>query len=207
VLYDPGAFAPLTEEPWDEARVRDRIAAIVADADAVFDSDELWPAHEWDGYKAPLPLKNLYVGAAGVVWALDDLRRRGLAETTLDLSAIATTALERWRAEPDFIEGEAVPEPAAAGLLTGEVGILLAACTLGHRLEDDLRSLIRANLANEADDLMWGTPGRWSPRSRWAGTSWRVNRPTPSRRAATPTACGRSGSGARAFGASAPCTD
>jgi hypothetical protein len=159
VLYDPGAFAPLTEEPWDEARVRDTIAAIVADADAAFDSDELWPAHEWDGYKAPLPLKNLYVGAAGVVWALDDLRRRGLAETTLDLSAIATTALERWRAEPDFIEGEVVPEPAAAGLLTGEVGILLAACALGHRLEDDLRSLIRANLANEADDLMWGTPG------------------------------------------------
>ena len=129
MLYDQGAFEPLTDEPWDEARVRDGIAAIVADADAAFDPDELWPAHEWDGYKAPLPLKNLYLGAAGVVWALDDLRRRGLAETTLDLSAVATTALERWRAEPDFMEAEVLPEPPESALLPGETGILLVACT------------------------------------------------------------------------------
>ncbi len=159
MLYEPSAFEPLTDEPWDEARVRDRIAAIVADADAAFDPDELWPAHEWDGYKAPLPLKNLYLGAAGLVFALDDLRRAGFAETTLDLRAVVQRALERWRAEPDYMEGEIVPEPAAAGLLTGEAGILLVACRLGLGCEDDLRSLIRANLANEAEDLMWGTPG------------------------------------------------
>jgi hypothetical protein len=159
VLYDPAAFEPLTDEPWDEARARDGIAAIVADADAAFDPDALWPAHEWDGWQAALPLKNLYVGAAGVVWALDDLRRRGLAETTLDLSAIAIDALERWRAEPDFMAGEELPEPSESGLLTGEAGILLVACSLGHPLADDLRSRIRANLANEAEDLMWGTPG------------------------------------------------
>ena len=159
MLYDPAAFEPLTDEPWDEARARDGIAAIVADADAAFDPDALWPAHEWDGWQAALPLKNLYVGAAGVVWALDDLRRRGLAETTLDLSAIAIDALERWRAEPDFMAGEELPEPSESGLLTGEAGILLVACSLGHPLADDLRSRIRANLANEAEDLMWGTPG------------------------------------------------
>jgi hypothetical protein len=159
MLYDPSAFEPVTDERWDEARVRDGIAAIVADADAAFDPDELWPAHEWDGYNAALPLKNLYVGAAGVVFALDELRRGGLAETTLDLRAATTRALERWRAEPDYVAGEIVPEPAAAGLLTGEAGILLVGCRLGLALEDDLRSLIRANLANEAEDLMWGTPG------------------------------------------------
>jgi hypothetical protein len=93
VLYDPAAFEPLTDEPWDEARVRDGIAAIVADADDAFDPGRLWPAHEWDGYQAPLPLKNLYVGAAGVIWALDDLRRRGLADTSLDLSALAIDVL------------------------------------------------------------------------------------------------------------------
>jgi hypothetical protein len=159
VLYDPGAFEPLTDEPWDDGHARDGIAAIVADADAAFAPDALWPAHEWDGWQAALPMKNLYVGAAGVIWALDDLRRRGFAETTLDLSAIAIDALERWRSEPDYMEGDAVPEPRAAGLLTGEVGILLVACRLGHPLEDALRSHIRANLANEAEDLMWGTPG------------------------------------------------
>ncbi len=159
MLYAPAAFEPLTDEPWDEARVRDGIAAIVADADAVFDRDALWPAHEWDGYNAALPLKNLYLGAAGVVWALDDLRRRGLAETTLDLPAVALDALERWRAEPDYMAGEVLPEPSESGLLTGETGILLVACSLGHRLGDELRVRIRANLANEAEDLMWGTPG------------------------------------------------
>jgi Lanthionine synthetase C-like protein len=159
VLYDPGAFEPLTDEPWDEARVRDGIAALVADADAAFDPDALWPAHEWDGWQAALPMKNLYVGAAGVIWALDDLRRRGFAETTLDLPAAALRALERWRAEPDYMAGEALPDPPEAALLTGEAGILLVACGLGHPLEDDLRSRIRANLANEAEDLMWGTPG------------------------------------------------
>jgi hypothetical protein len=159
VLYDPAAFEPLTEEPWDEGRVRDGIAAIVADAEAAFDPRALWPAHKWDGWNSPLPMKNLYVGAAGVVWALDDLRRRGLAETTLDLTAIALEAVERWRAEPDYIAGEALPAPPESGLLTGEAGILLVACRLGHPLEDDLRRRIRANLENEADDLMWGTPG------------------------------------------------
>ena len=159
MLYEPAAFEPLTDEPWDEANVRDGIAAIVADVDAAFDPDELWPAHEWDGYNAPLPLKNLYVGAAGVIWALDDLRRRGLAETRLDLPAIALRALERWRAEPDYMAGEVLPEPPECGLLTGETGILLVACRLGHPLDDDLRDRIRANLASEAEDLMWGTPG------------------------------------------------
>jgi hypothetical protein len=159
MLYDPSTFEPLIDEPWDEARARDGIAAIVADADAAFDLDELWPAHEWDGYKAALPLKNLYVGAAGMIFALDDLRSAGLAETALDLPAVVTRALESWRVEPDYVEGEIVPEPAAAGLLTGETGILLVACRLGLDYEDDLRSLIRANLDNEADDLMWGTPG------------------------------------------------
>jgi len=159
VLYDPAAFEPLTDEPWDATRVRDGIAAIVADADVAFDSQGLWPAHEWDGYNAPLPLKNLYVGAGGVVWALDELRRRGLAETSLDLSAVVLETLERWRAEPDYMAGEVLPEPPQSALLTGETGILLVACRLGHPLEDDLRHRIRANLANEAEDLMWGTPG------------------------------------------------
>jgi Lanthionine synthetase C-like protein len=159
VLYDPAAFEPLTDDSWDEARVRDRIAAIVADADAAFDSDTLWPAHEWDGWQAALPMKNLYVGAAGVVFVLDDLLRRGIAETRLDLPAVALRALERWRAEPDYMDGEVTPEGEEAGLLRGETGILLVACRLGHPLEDDLKAHIRANVAGEAEDLMWGTPG------------------------------------------------
>ena len=46
MLYQPEHFEPLTDEPWDEVRVRDAIRAIVADADAAFDPDGLWPEHE-----------------------------------------------------------------------------------------------------------------------------------------------------------------
>src|SRR5437667_5863875 len=89
VLYAAELHQPLTETPWNDRHVRDAIRGIVADADAAYDADTLWPAHEWDGWQAALPLKNLYVGAAGVVWALEVLRRRGLVETALDPAEVA----------------------------------------------------------------------------------------------------------------------
>ena len=161
MLYAAEQFEPLTDEPWDEERVRRAIRATVADADDAYDPDRLWPAHEWDGWQAALPLKNLYVGAAGVVWALDTLRRRGHAESRLDLPAAALRALESWRAEPDFMEGEVRPEPAESSLFCGEVGPLLVAWLLTRepQLADDLLARVRDNVANEAEELMWGAPG------------------------------------------------
>jgi hypothetical protein len=176
VLYEPAQFEPLTDEPWDPARVEDAIAAIVSDADAAFDLDALWPAHDWDGWRAPLPMKNLYVGAAGVIWALDALRRRGHAETSVDLAGAALRTLELERAEPDFMAGETHSHPAA--LLRGETGPLLIACRLAPdpALADDLHALVRANVANPTDDVMWGAPGtllaavamgEWTGEPRW----------------------------------------
>ena len=159
MLFEPGQFEPVTDEPWDSARVEDAIAAIVTDADAAFDPEALWPAHDWDGWRAPLPMKNLYVGAAGVIWALDALRRRGHAETSLDLSGAALRTLELRRAEPGFMAGETHSHPAA--LLRGETGPLLVAFRLVHdsALADELHALVRANVANPTDDVMWGAPG------------------------------------------------
>jgi hypothetical protein len=176
VLYEPSQFEALTDESWDPARVGGAIAGIVADADAAFDSERLWPAHEWDGWQAALPMKNLYVGAAGVIWALDTLRRRGHAETSLDLAAAALRTLELWRAEPDFMAGEKHSQPAA--LLRGETGPLLVAYRLvpDPALADDLHALVRSNVANPTDDVMWGAPGtllaalalaEWTGEPRW----------------------------------------
>jgi hypothetical protein len=158
MLYEPAEFEPLTDEPWDAARVEDAIAAIVADVDAPFDPEALWPAHEWDGWEEPLPLKSLYVGAAGVIWALDELRRRGHAETSIDLAAAAVRTLELKRAAPDLTADEHY-HPAA--LLAGETGPLLVAFRLAPTpaLADDLHALVRANVANATDDVMWGAPG------------------------------------------------
>src|ERR671923_2581920 len=175
VLYGPAQFEPLIDEPWVPARVEDAIAAIVSDAGEAFDPDALWPAHEWDGWEEPLPLKSLYVGAAGVIWALDALRRRGHAETSLDLAAGALRTLELKRAAPDFTADEHY-HPAA--LLCGETGPLLVAfrLTSDPALAEDLHVLVRANVANPTDDVMWGGPGtllaalargEWTGEPRW----------------------------------------
>jgi Lanthionine synthetase C-like protein len=160
VLYRPEAFEPLSPEPWDEARVRAAIGEIVADADAAFDPDALWPAHDWDGWSTPLPLKNLYVGAAGVLWALHALRKRGVAVSRLDLEAAAARTLELRRGRPDLMQGVELPQPADASLLEGESGILavLSLCW-NNTSSDALLALVRANRDNPADELMWGAPG------------------------------------------------
>jgi len=126
-------------------------------------------------WQEPLPLKNLYVGAAGVIWALDGLRRRGHTETSLDLAAAALRTLELERAEPDSTADEHY-HPAA--LLCGETGPLLVACRLAPNpvLADDLHALVRANETNPTDDVMWGAPGtllaalalrEWTGEPRW----------------------------------------
>ena len=180
MLYEPEAFEPLTDTPWNENRVREAIRGIVADADAVFDPDGLWPAHEWDAYEATPPLKNMYVGASGVIWALDSLRRRGYAEMKLDLAAAALRTLEAWREVPDFAQWpEDLPSRAQSGLLTGESGPLIVAWRLAPSAElaDALLARVRENVDNEAVEIMWGAPGTmlaaramldWTGEERWA---------------------------------------
>src|SRR5581483_11103890 len=158
MLHEPSRFEPLSDEPWDERRVGTAIAAVVADADAAFDPTSLWPADEWDAYREGQPLKALYSGAAGVVWALDALRRGGHAETTLDLAAIALQALELERADPEARDDE---HWTPGSLLDGETGPLLVAfrLTADPALADELHDLVRANAGNPTDDISWGAPG------------------------------------------------
>lgn len=190
MLYDAEYFEPLTDEPWDDGRVRDAIAAIVADTDTAFDSDTLWPAYVWDEYREGEPLKALYSGAAGVVWALDTLRRNGYAETTLDLGAAALRALELERTAPAAREDE---HHTPASLLDGETGPLLIACRLtgASVLADDLHALVLGNVDNPTDDISWGAPGtllaalamhestgedRWLDAARASASAFRARR-------------------------------
>ena len=179
MLYRPEAFEPLTDEAWDEGRTRERIRALVADADQAFRGPRLfWRAHEWDRWHGTSPMKNLYVGSAGVLWALDALRRRGYAETSLDLADLAVRNLELFRERPDFMKGMKLPEPRESSLLEGESGILLVAWRLAPSTElaDDLHQRVRANVGNPAEEVMWGAPGtllaaqamlEWTGEERW----------------------------------------
>jgi hypothetical protein len=178
MLYRPDAFEPLTDEPWNEDRARDGIRAIVADAEDAFDPDTLWPAHEWDAWGSTPPLKTLYVGAAGVIWALDTLRRRGYADVRTDLARAAERALELWRDAPDLGSDPTVPTPAEPSLLIGEGGLLTVLWRLSPSadLADRLHVRVRENKDNEADEIMWGAPGtmlaaramhEWTGEERW----------------------------------------
>jgi lantibiotic modifying enzyme len=162
VLYRTDAFEQLIAEPWDERRARDGIREIVRDTDEGLRGPKLlWRAHDWDSWHATSPMKNLYVGASGVIWALDALRARGHAETRLDLADLALRTLELNRQRPDLIKGMQLPTPPESGLFMGETGILLVAWRLApsRDLEDALLRRVRANVENEAEELMWGTPG------------------------------------------------
>ena len=151
MLYTPANYEPLTEEPWDELRVCDRVAALVAETDATFDPEAFWePVEDWDsgGGTAPLPLTTLYRGAAGVAWALDILRRRGLAESSLDPAGIARRSYEVWRANPAPERLES-PVRTHAALMDGDSGILLVAWLLEPA--DDLADLLYARVRENAD--------------------------------------------------------
>jgi hypothetical protein len=163
VLYSPEEFEPLTDEPWDDERVRAAIRAIVGDAEAAFDPDGLWPAtNEWDAWGSTPPLKDLYCGAAGVIWALDALGSGGHAENGIDLVAAIERTLALEREEPDLSRADIeLPAERASSLLCGEAGLLFVACRLDPRPEwsDRLLTRVRENVANEFEELLWGSPG------------------------------------------------
>ena len=186
MLYKPEAFEPLTDAGWDDERVRTAIRAIVAEADESWRGPKLfWPAHDWDRWHGTSPMKNLYVGTAGVLWALDQLRRRGHAETRLDLADLGVRNVELFRARPDFPKGMKLPDPRDSAVMTGEAGILLVAWRLAPSdgLADDLLALVRANIDNPAEEVMWGSPGsliaaramlEWTGDGRWRD-GWNEN--------------------------------
>jgi hypothetical protein len=183
MLHRPESFETLTDRPWDEGWVRGKIERIVADADSAYGGKALWPAEEWDSWQTPTPLKALYVGAAGVVWALGALERRAHAQSGLDLPEAARRVHEAWLAEPDYMRGVELPSPARAGLLSGEAGILTVAWQLSpdDPFAEMLYERVTENARNEANEIMWGSPGtmlaahamhEWTDDRRWAD-AWR----------------------------------
>ena len=90
-LWRPSEHEALAGAEWSEEAAEQAIVAIVADAEAAFDGSR-WPFHPADeiddGPNA------IYLGVAGVAWALHDLGSTGWGDAVLD-------ALERYRRKPD----------------------------------------------------------------------------------------------------------
>jgi len=125
---------------WDEARVRDAIASVVADAEAAL-AGCVWPAHPQDEV-APSDELGLYYGTAGMVWAL---RRLG---TSVDADELGAEALACCRETPNL-------EESASLFFDGETALLL----LTRSDDERLRELIAGNTRNPSWEVMLGSPG------------------------------------------------
>jgi hypothetical protein len=159
LLHAP-SHEPLAGGGWSEPAARAAVAAIAADAGEAFHPGTLWPAHPLDEAEGELrsPV-GLYLGAAGVVWALDVLAEAGLTAPARDWAAVAAGLPDRYLATPDVPEltaGRPVPS-----LLLGESGVLLVAHRLAPVPEHVERMLacVRANVRNPTRELLWGSPG------------------------------------------------
>jgi hypothetical protein len=159
-LYHHPSHEPPAGSEWSEAAARKAIAEIVEDAERSFDPDGLWPAHPLDEDGDPLPPQTaVYMGASGVIWALDALERAGFASPERGWADVAAGLPERYAAAPDLPEwsgGGAVPS-----IFVGETGILLVA----HRVSpaawhvERVVTCVRANERNPTRELLWGSPG------------------------------------------------
>ncbi|HXD67799.1 MAG TPA: LanC-like protein [Solirubrobacteraceae bacterium] len=150
MLWRASEHEPVTEEAWTAGWAQEVIQELVADAETAASSDGQWPFHPRDDAEDGEVWSGLYLGAAGMAWALWKL------DSAFDGASAVTNALERYRASPDFMQ-----DPHPPSLLCGETGILVAAERVGSPAADPqrLRELIRANRSHPTRELMWGSPG------------------------------------------------
>jgi hypothetical protein len=155
VLFDPRAHVPLDDAEWSRAAVEAEIRVIARAADEALRDGEWWPLHPLDDDGAtPAALHGIYLGAAGVLWALDHLAGAGLHEPGHDYARLAVDALESYGRRPEF--GGPLPS-----LWLGEGGIALVAFLLAPspQLADRLAELAVAAPESDTLELLWGSPG------------------------------------------------
>jgi len=172
MLFQAERHEALTATRWDDDLARAAMIAIVADIESAQQLDRLWPTHPRDD-DAPTGLrhKSLYLGAAGVLWALHHLEREG-AVTLLRPPAASMAGMHAaYLAGPDT--GAVVPS-----YHLGEAGILLIAWRLAASAEaaDQLYACVERNIDNPTNESLWAAPGtmlaawhmlQWTGEPRW----------------------------------------
>lgn len=157
MLFESDRHEPLSPMPWDESRARESILSIVHDIEQGYQVDGHWPVHPLDNDEGVVPhggFKSLYLGSAGVWWALWYLQQVGAVELRLDARAGIERADQAYQADPDT--GEHVPS-----YYLGEVGILLLRWRLTGSVEaaDRMHASIRRNIPNPTNEALWAAPG------------------------------------------------
>jgi hypothetical protein len=149
LLWRVDEHEPLTERAWDPNCAEAAVTTIVADAEAAA-GDDAWPGHPRDDVAESPSLSSLYLGSAGMIWALHEL------ESSIDAPTMVAGAIDRYRALPDFGD-----EAHAQSLWMGETGLLVVAARVDSACADEarLRELVHQNREHATWELMWGSPG------------------------------------------------
>src|SRR5262249_27484443 len=82
LMAQQSGHVPLRPIPWDADDAAKAIEEAVADALAHFKGERFWPAHPLDDVNDGN--SSVYIGAAGVVWGLEYLRRQGATQARFD---------------------------------------------------------------------------------------------------------------------------
>jgi hypothetical protein len=119
MLFVPARHETLSFVEWDEAVAREAIEQIVALSLQQYSPREYWPSHPLDDDGKPAVFYNLYLGAAGTIWALDYLRNAGMAPELPDFQGVFETLYETNHNEI------AAQASGSNGLLIADTGLLL----------------------------------------------------------------------------------
>jgi hypothetical protein len=146
------ALQPL---PWNASEVAKAIEEAVSDALAHFDLERFWPAHP---HEDGLPDGNtsFYVGATGMIWALEYLRRIGATAAGFDLRPVLPRLLAANQAE--FARAGYLSH---GSLLFGDLGTALLVMSMipTPATADAIHARADANTSLPVRELMWGLPG------------------------------------------------
>ena len=158
MIYEAARHEALNGSSWNEATSREYIQRIAADANATFSRRDLWPTHPLEEARPGTRFYNLYVGAGGVAWALNHLRRIGAIVDHPDFQEVIPELREANRAQ---IEGGRWRSHGADGLLIGDAGLLLVAGRLAglNTVADQLGAAVDNSKDNPVREFMFGSPG------------------------------------------------
>lgn len=170
--YDPERHEPLTGALWDAGLAHDAIRRIAAAARAAVSRHGTWPLHPLDGPEGSPPMLGLYMGSAGMIWALDTLDRSGHAPGETFAEHLPRHAA--WNLESHLQLGLQT-----RSYLLAQAGLLLALYRTSPTAEtaDALAAAIADNAEDATLELMWGAPGtmvaavfmhRTTGEARWA---------------------------------------
>lgn len=154
MLFEPERHTPLAEIDFDESRIEEAIQKIVTDTFIAAKSTPLFPVHPKDFYEgAPAAFTDFYMGAAGVIWALNELQNFSEHDLTYFCRVSINEILMKHVAR-----NEATTK---GSYFVGEAGIRLIKERLDPVADNEqaLVELVEGMMDSLANELLYGLPG------------------------------------------------